>query len=384
MDNLPVWLSVILGILSAIFLGLTILGMVQQLVLTKASATKARYLSSHRSGRTLIKMIAHRERSVDGARMMVIIFTVLTFGTALFDALQIKPLWVGILVGTLVPLLFLLLVALPISLAIAQEHPEKVGCGIAPFLSITYFLTYPLTSVTQLVRNSVEKIVRAKKETPELSEGDLKAVVTDVYDEGAIEKDEHDLIQNSLNFDDKTIERVMTPMSKVVYASDSMTLAQIRQLFIDNNYSRMPYIDSRTKAVVGVIFQRDFYEMLLNGGTDISEAVKPALFFSSKISASLALKRLQRFRQHMAVVRDSRGNSIGLVTVEDLVEEIVGEIEDESDAEDIQNERLKTISVRRQEAEEDERDIASKVDDTTVLPSEESGDNQGDGDGLSK
>ena len=127
-------------------------------------------------------------------------------------------------------------------------------------LNFFVYVLFPLVWLTEGCQDLLGKALKIKPR-PEISERDLMAVITDSYDEGAIEKEEHDLIQNSLNFDDKTIERVMTPMGRAVCAADdTMSVSQIRQLFIDNNYSRMPYIDRASGQVEGIIFQRDFYE----------------------------------------------------------------------------------------------------------------------------
>lgn len=379
MPDMALWVEIVLSIASVLLFGLGVFATISERSIAQSSATKARYLSSSFSGKALIRLLEKRERVIDTSRMLKIIAEVgvslCTFSLGIFC---IDPAWAGILVAVLVTVVAIVFISEIFASALGEKRPERTACYLAPLVTFFTYLLYPFTSLCDLSKRAVSHALKLKPR-PEISERDLKAVITDSYDEGAIEKDEHDLIQNSLNFDDKTIERVMTPMAKAVCASDSMSVSQIRQLFIDNNYSRMPFIDHATGEVEGVIFQRDFYEMLLSGSNDVSEAVKPALFFSSRTTASLALKRLQRFRQHMAVVRDSGGRAVGLITVEDLVEELVGEIEDEQDAEDIQNERLKAIRARTRQAEIDESTIA-REEDETILPDLKSEDTSEDED----
>lgn len=369
MPQLSLGAEIALGILVPVFFFLGAFASFCERSFDSASLTKARYMSGTFAGRTAIKLLAKKEKTVVAARLISVLCSVgeaicMTF----LGACCVPPLWAGVLMAVLVTLAAELLLSQGLASALGAKRPERNCCAVSLVFIVFYWLISPLTMGYTLGLKLAERIFKVKPK-PELSERDLKAVVTDVYDEGAIEKDEHDLIQNSLTFDDKTIERIMTPKSKMVFADDSMSLEQITGLFIDNNYSRMPYISKEDGEVLGIIYQKDFYEMLLKGEKSIDEAYKPALFFSSNVSASLALKRLQRFRQHMALVRDSKtGKLVGLITVEDLIEELVGEIEDESDAEDIQKAREDSIRERTKKAEVDERQIASHFEDTVIIP----------------
>ncbi len=366
--HIELWLEIVLAALVIALFGLAAFATLCERAIDGSSPTKARYLTSKRAGRLLIRLLNRKRRTLDTARLLKVLSVIAMTMIALVLCLGcISPLWLGILIAALVAIVPNLFLSEIFGSALGEKRPERTAAYLAPLLNFFVYVLFPLVWLTEGCQDLLGKALKIKPR-PEISERDLMAVITDSYDEGAIEKEEHDLIQNSLNFDDKTIERVMTPMGRAVCADDTMSVSQIRQLFIDNNYSRMPYIDRASGQVEGIIFQRDFYEMLLSGSNDIQEAVKPALFFSAKTNASLALKRLQRFRQHMAVVRDSEGKAIGLITVEDLVEELVGEIEDESDAEDIQEARMKAMADRAREAVADESDIARKEDDSAILP----------------
>lgn len=365
--DLPLWSSIVLWVVAVVCIALDMFSVIFTKSIELSSPTKARYLSSSFSGRRLIALLSDRSRSVITGRMLSVICKVLAASSitvAFIDLLS--PIWVGVVVDFVVAIVAIFTFSELIALPLAMDKPERKAAACSVAFTLFYYLLYPLASIGLFFGRLFSKTLNISSE-PEISERDLRAVVTDVYDEGAIEKEEHDLIQNSLNFDDKTVDRVMTPIERATVAYDSMSIGQIRQLFIDNGYSRMPYIDSDTGEVQGVIFQRDFYEMLLSGSTDISEAVKPALFLNSSISASLALKRLQRFRQHMALVRDGDGKTVGLITVEDLVEELVGEIEDESDAEDIQEETLRAIRTRTSQAARQESEIIHTEEDDDIL-----------------
>lgn len=369
LNNLSLAVEITLAVLAPFFFCLNAFATFAEKSLDSASLTKSRYLSGSSAGRMAIKLLRQRERAVATARVLSILCTIgMVCCLLVLGLFCITPQWAGVLMAILVSLFGGVLFDEILASALGSKRPEKNVAAIAVAFYFFYYLLYPFTSIYGLGLKVAEKIFKVRPK-PELSERDLKAVVTDVYDEGAIEKDEHDLIQNSLNFDDKTIERVMTPLNKIVYADDSMTLEQIKKLFIDNNYSRMPYLSHKDGEVLGIIYQKDFYEMLLLGKKDIQEASKPALFFSSNTNANLALKRLQRFRQHMALVRDYHSNElIGLVTVEDLVEELVGEIEDETDAEDIRNARLASIKTKSQNAEKEEKKLSSLFEDTIIMP----------------
>ena len=365
--ELPLWSSVLLWAIALVCIALDMFAVITTRSLELSSPTKARYLANRFSGKRLIALLSQRGRSIVSGRMVSVICKALASGciTVGFVAL-LSPLWAGIVVGIVVSIGALFVFSELIALPVGLDKPERTAARCAIFFTLFYYLMYPAASLGLFIAKLFTKTFNVSDE-PEITEKDLKAVVTDVYDEGAIEKDEHDLIQNSLNFDDKTLDKVMTPIEKATVVYDSMSIDQIRKLFIDDGYSRMPFIESKTGEIRGVIFQRDFYEMLLSGSTDLSEAVKPVLFFDSSISASLALRRLQRFRQHMALVRDEKGKIVGLLTVEDLVEELVGEIEDETDAEDIQEQTIKAIRRRSRQAVRQEREIANSTEDDDIL-----------------
>lgn len=376
--NSELIIQIVLSILIVLFFVLSVIATFAEIAYEEASLTKLRYMSGRRIGRLAIKLSMNKDRTITTTRILNILgiigYSMCLIITGVRYFYKDTMPYLGPLVTSFLAVFTIIVFSEIIPAVFARKSPEKTAVLLSGFITCFYYLLYPVTSLTNIFTKLMGKIFKVK-EKPDMSEKDLQAVVTDVYDEGAIEKDEHDLIQNSLSFDDKTINRIMTPFSKVVYVTNAMSLKEIENIFLLNNYSRVPYLDAKTGEVLGFLIQKDFYEMILLGSNNLNEQIKPALFFNANVNASLALKRLQKFRQQMALVRDVETKKVvGLITVEDLVEEIVGEIEDESDAEDIELAERKNLESKTKLAESLEKNV-EKGDfksDFEILPSEES------------
>lgn len=360
----------ILGVVAFLLLVLDSFATLGERSFSQASETKLRYAASSVGGRVALKLLQHKDRTISTMRVLSILCQA-SLALILYYIIiaSVTPFWLGNVVAVIVLLLAAVILGEIMPYAIGSNRPELTASYLALATRFFYYLLFPFTNLVGFFRWFASHVLKIK-EKPDMSERDLQAVVTDVYDEGAIEKEEHDLIQNSLSFDDKTIARVMTPLKNVVYVDSGMTVAQIEHLFIENNYSRVPFFDKDSGQVEGILFQKDFYEMLLTEKKPVATLIKPALFFPDSINASLALKRLQRFRQHIAIVRSQAdGKVVGLITVEDLVEEIVGEIEDEYDAEDIQKQQAQELEKKSElAAKAEKRILESNFQDTAIFP----------------
>lgn len=217
---------------------------------------------------------------------------------------------------------------------IAKRIPEGYLMLFAyPILGV-FYLFWPIAKIFDGWKWLLTKIFRFDKEKPSLTEEEFQIVVSDIKEEGVINQTEHDLIKNSLQFDDALVERCMSPLANLVYLTNAMTLEEMKEVFLNNNYSRVPYIDADSGKVLGILLQRDFYEMLLKNSDDISEVLVPAMFVKGSAKVSALFKRMKKSRNMMALVLDDSRHLIGVITMEDLLEELVGEIEDEQDDED--------------------------------------------------
>lgn len=216
----------------------------------------------------------------------------------------------------------------------AKRMPEGYLMLFAyPILGV-FYLFWPIAKIFDGWKWLLTKIFRFDKEKPSLTEEEFQIVVSDIKEEGVINQTEHDLIKNSLQFDDALVERCMSPLANLVYLTNAMTLEEMKEVFLNNNYSRVPYIDADSGKVLGILLQRDFYEMLLKNSDDISEVLVPAMFVKGSAKVSALFKRMKKSRNMMALVLDDSRHLIGVITMEDLLEELVGEIEDEQDDED--------------------------------------------------
>jgi len=375
-------IQIVLSLLIVLFFIGAFLSTLTEIAFNEASSVSMRRFLDKPFGKLGTKFVVNKERSIKSARILNI-FSIIGYSMCLiicgvrYFYQQSYP-WVGPLITTFIAVVSLVLLAEIIPTIVAKKSAEKTVIFVSPWFSVFYYLFYPITSFSNFLGELFGRVMHVKK-TPEISEKELSEVVSDVFDEGAIEKDEHDLIQNSLSFDDKKIYRIMTPFSKVIYITNEMDLDEIKKVFLESSYSRIPYIDAKSGEVIGFILMKDFYEMLISENTNLEELINVPLFFSSNVNASIALKRLQKFRQQMAFVRSVNTKKvIGIITVEDLVEEIVGEIEDESDAEDIEEKEKQNIENKVQEVKEEEKmnEKENFSEDSEILPSIENEDEE--------
>lgn len=255
-----------------------------------------------------------------------------TLGVTLFVGLLGSG--TGELVSTIVLTVIVLIFGEITPKMIAKRIPEGFLVSLAYPILAVYFLFWPIAKIFDGWKWLLTKIFRFDKETPSLTEEEFQIVVSDIKEEGVINQTEHDLIKNSLQFDDAIVERCMSPLANLVYLTNAMTNEEMKEVFINNNYSRVPYIDADSGKVLGILLQRDFYEMLLRNEDDISEALVPAMFVKGSAKVSALFKRMKKSRNMMAIVLDDSRHLIGVITMEDLLEELVGEIEDEQDDED--------------------------------------------------
>jgi putative hemolysin len=212
----------------------------------------------------------------------------------------------------------------------------------APVLHLCALLVRPLAAILGFFESLVE-LAEPGSVSPELPHvaGDIEALISAGEEEGIIEKDDRKLIQSVVAFGDKTVREVMTPRPKIVAIEASRSLEDLRELVIEQGYSRIPVYEGSIDHITGFVHVRDMFELDEQDrhGRLVKELARPIRAVPETKAVNDLLREMQHDGAHMAIVIDEYGNTAGLVTMEDMVEEILGEIHDEHEPErDVQRE----------------------------------------------
>jgi len=213
---------------------------------------------------------------------------------------------------------------------LAKESPELTAMRIAPFLRFLIIIFTPLNYLAGAWKNLIVKLFPAKGDRS-LTEGELLTFVEEVRQEGGINKNEEQMIRQVIEFDDITAAEIVTPRVDVAAVSDSDTPEEIDRVFAATGYSRLPVYHESIDNITGVILLKDFHHEVINKGRPPEEIIKPVVFVTKTMKISSLLRTLQKKQSHLAVLVDEFGGTLGIVTIEDILEELVGEIWDEHD-----------------------------------------------------
>ncbi len=217
--------------------------------------------------------------------------------------------------------------------AIAKQNAEGVALGVSGILFGFMTLLTPLTFIFSKLINYVNKRFSSETNEPSVTEEELKIIIEEIEDEGVLEEHESELVQSAIAFGDITVDEVLTPRVDMVAIEQNDSIQKIKELFLSEGYSRIPVFDKTIDNVIGVLNSRDFFAAVIKQGEDISLSplIQKTLFVPPKKRVDKLLKELQAQKIHQAIVTDQFGGTLGLVTLEDLIEELVGEIWDETD-----------------------------------------------------
>lgn len=206
---------------------------------------------------------------------------------------------------------------------------------LAPVLRFCALLVRPLTAILGFFQSLVELSQPEAVREEAGPADDIEALITAGEEEGIIEKDDRRLIESVVAFGDKTVREVMTPRPKIVAIEAGRSLEDLRELVIHEQYSRIPVYEQTIDHIIGFVHVRDMFQLdeADRQGRHVSELVRPIRFVPETKPVNDLLREMQEAGAHMAIVIDEYGNVAGLATMEDLVEEILGEIHDEHEPE---------------------------------------------------
>ncbi len=215
---------------------------------------------------------------------------------------------------------------------LAKEHCDGFSMKTAGVLRTLMILLAPLVFVFVKLKSFAIKLAGGSKESPSVTENELKYIVESIEEEGVLEESESEMVRSALDFDDKTAEEILTPRVDVTFISVDDSQEKIKEIIIENRYSRIPVYENTVDHVVGILHTRDYLESLADGKAPaIREIMQNPYFVFKTQTLSNILNAFKRTKIHLAIVTDEYGGTLGIVTMEDLLEEIVGEIWDEDE-----------------------------------------------------
>ena len=216
----------------------------------------------------------------------------------------------------------------------ASVYPEKVCFLLYPMIQLFYWVLTPIGFIFDAYKLGLTKLFKLKSNDT-VTDEELMSLVDEAEEDGTLKEDESELLRSALEFDDLKVEDILIPRVNVVAVRKDSSMEEILATFIDNCYSRLPVYEGTIDNVVGLIHQRDFYNAFMRGEKDIEPIVQEIAFTTEYTRISALLKKLQKEKIHMAAVSDEYGGLVGIVTLEDILEELVGEIWDEHDEEEV-------------------------------------------------
>lgn len=226
-----------------------------------------------------------------------------------------------------------------IVLIFGEITPKTIAKGNAEIFSIFFgrilhalmIVLTPLSAIFLLMQKGMSKLFIKKSEVS-VTEQELMHIIDEIEDEGVLEAQESALVRNALEFDETTAEQIMQPRVNVVGVDMYDSNEKVMELFKSEAYTRLPVYEKSLDHIVGLISYRDFTQKIMTDPDfSLSDIISDIMYIPSLMRISEVLKKMQREKEHMAVVVDQYGGTAGILTMEDVLEELVGEIWDEND-----------------------------------------------------
>jgi len=236
----------------------------------------------------------------------------------------------GVTISTAVMTVLVLIFGEITPKSIAKKIPERWALAVTPALTMFVWVLYPFSIIFGYWQKLMSHVFKFEKESS-ITEEELLTYVSEVQQEGGINENEGMLIRSVIDFDDLKVEEILTPRVQVIAISETDDLKKITHAFKHTGYSRLPVFDTSIDHIIGIINHKDFYNLVLLEKQPLNTIIKPPVFVTEYMKVSHLLALLKENKAHMAIVKDEFGGTLGIVTMEDILEEIVGDIWDEHD-----------------------------------------------------
>lgn len=213
---------------------------------------------------------------------------------------------------------------------IGKKYNDKLVLFLAPIIYVISYILLPIS----IIFMGIQKIFTGKKNNDsQVNESELETILDTMVEDGEIEDDEHEYIKNVFDLNDRTVEEIMVPRVDMVAIEDTTSIDEVKNIFIREQYSRIPVYHEDKDHIIGIIYERDFFEAMAKNIElkNVKQLMRNVLFVNKKMTVDGLIKTLQESKTHMAIVSGEYNDTLGLVTMEDALEEIVGEIYDEHD-----------------------------------------------------
>lgn len=242
----------------------------------------------------------------------------------------------GVGIATIVMTILVLIFGEILPKTFVKENAEKFSLFVVNILSFTMFILSPIVYIFVCLKNIIYKLfIKEKKSKPSVTEQELKYIIEEIQDEGVLEKQEGELVQSALDFDEITANEILTPRVDIIAIDINDSIEKIKDIFITQKYSRIPVFEKSIDNIIGILHEKEFFKFYIenkeNKNVNLSNLIQKTIYIPPKKKISELLRELQKEKLHLAVVSDEYGGTQGIITLEDILEELVGEIWDEAD-----------------------------------------------------
>lgn len=324
-----------IGLLLAIIILIMLSGYFSASEMAFTSVNKIRLMNMEANGNKRAGAVLRATENFDKILSTVLVgnnivnITSASIATLFFNSL-IKSANLATTVSTVVMTVVVLIFGEITPKLFAKEKPEACAMLFYPLLKMLMIVLTPINLIFSGWKWLLRKIFKIEKSST-ITEGELLTIVETAENEGELQEHESQLIRSAIEFEDLDVKDIMIPRVNVIAVEENSDMESVYDKFVQHGFSRMPVYAGNIDAVVGVIHEKDFYALLHDGGTNIKGIIQSSVCVSSSMKISTVLRMLQKSKVHMAIVVDEFGGTEGIVTLEDILEELVGEIYDEHD-----------------------------------------------------
>ncbi|MBQ5841439.1 MAG: HlyC/CorC family transporter [Clostridia bacterium] len=265
-------------------------------------------------------------------RLLAAILVCDTISNILFTVLAVKlfsSFHRGALIATAVTVVAVLFFGETAPRGIARLHAESCAVAVTPLLRVVLTVLYPLTRLFSLWAGLLQAVFKPRGIQP-VTEEDLLTIVEEAEQEGSLDEQESDLFRRVIAFNDREAEDILIPRVDVVGLPTDATAEEMAAVFAETGFSRLPVYEETMDHILGVVHHKNFTTHAAENPTPAA-IMAPAVFIPPTMKIRLLLKKLQEEQSHIAIVSDEYGGTLGIVTMEDILEELVGDIWDEHD-----------------------------------------------------